>query len=301
MEAQLQAEAADIEAQKRARTRKRRTFRMDGSRVLVYLVLGIYSLTTVLAFGWILLVSFKTTPEFLSTSPWSPPQSIQFGNYARAWSYANIGKYFFNTVLVSVVGATVSVAISTLAAYTIARIPFRFNRALGTYFLLGYMVPLMLAVIPLYFFLPNIGLGTGFTPLILIYIASGIPFNTYVLSGYLSSLPYELEEAAAMDGASPFYTFGKIMLPLAVPGLVSVFFLNFLSLWNEFYLAYLFLRQDNMTLAVGLFGLLRHAEYAGTWVEVFAGMIICVAPVLLIFGLLQQRITKGLTWGTLKG
>jgi raffinose/stachyose/melibiose transport system permease protein/N-acetylglucosamine transport system permease protein len=163
------------------------------------------------------------------------------------------------------------------------------------------MVPLMLSVIPLYFMLPKVGLGTGLTPLILIYIASGIPFNTFVLGSYLSSLPYELEESAAIDGASPFHTFWQIMLPLAVPGLVSVFFLNFLSLWNEFFLAMLFLREENMTLAVGLFGLLRRAEYSGTWVEVFAGMIISVAPVLLIFALLQQRITKGLTWGAIKG
>ncbi len=301
MQAQVQADTADMRGQSRRAMRGRRTFHLDGTRVLVYLVLGIYSLTTILAFGWILLISFKTTPEFLTTSPWSLPKSLQFGNYARAWSYANIGKYFFNTVLVSVVGAGVSVAISTTAAYAISRIPFRLSKALGTYFLIGYMVPLMLSVIPLYFFLPNIGLGTGLTPLILIYIASGIPFNTYVLSSYLSSLPYELEEAAAMDGASPLNTFATIMLPLATPGLVSVFFLNFLSLWNEFYLAYLFLRQDNLTLGVGLFGLLRRAEYAGSWVEVFAGMIICVAPVLIIFAVLQQRITKGLTWGAIKG
>jgi ABC-type glycerol-3-phosphate transport system permease component len=80
-----------------------------------------------------------------------------------------------------------------------------------------------------------------------------------------------------------------------------VFFINFLSLWNEFFLALLFLRDENMTLAVGLFGLLRRAEYSGTWVEVFAGMIISVAPVLIIFALLQQRITKGLTFGAIKG
>ena len=86
-----------------------------------------------------------------------------------------------------------------------------------------------------------------------------------------------------------------------MPGLVSVFFINFFSLWNDFFLAILFLRDENMTLAVGLFGLLRRAQYSGTWAAVFAGMIISVAPVLIIFAFLQQRITKGLTFGAIKG
>ncbi len=275
--------------------------RIDPTRIFIYLVLGIYSLTTVLAFGWVFLTSLKTTPEFLSNSPWSLPEKINPINYVNAWRYANFGRYFANTLLAATVGGGVSVAISTTAAYALSRIRFPFSRVVGAYFLIGYMVPLMLSVIPIYFMLPKLGLGTGLAPLILIYIASGIPFNTFVLGSYLASLPYEMEEAAAIDGASPFRTFWQIMVPLAMPGLVSVFFINFLSLWNEFFLALLFLRDENMTLAVGLFGLLRRAEYSGTWVEVFAGMIISVAPVLIIFALLQQRITKGLTFGAIKG
>jgi len=274
---------------------------INPTRALIYLILGAYCLTTLLAFGWILLTSLKSTPEFLTTSPWSLPKNPQLDNYLKAWKYAKIGRYFLNTLFAATVGGSVSVLISATAAYALSRIPFRLNRILSTYFLIGYMVPLMLSVIPIYFMLPKFGLGTGLAPLILIYIASGIPFNTFVLSSYLSSLPHELEEAAAMDGASPFRTFWQIMMPLAIPGLVSVFFINFLSLWNEFFLALLFLRGENMTLPVGLFSLLRRAEYSGTWAEVFAGMIISVAPVLTIFGLLQQQITKGLTFGALKG
>jgi raffinose/stachyose/melibiose transport system permease protein/N-acetylglucosamine transport system permease protein len=275
--------------------------RINPTRIFVYLVVGAYSLTTVLAFGWIFLTSLKTTPEFLSNSPWSLPEAPQFVNYVNSWKYANFGRYFANTLFAATVGGGVSVAISTTAAYALSRIRFPFSRVVGAYFLIGYMVPLMLSVIPIYFLLPKVGLGTGLTPLILIYIASGIPFNTFVLGSYLASLPYEMEEAAAIDGASPFRTFWQIMVPLAMPGLVSVFFINFLSLWNEFFLALLFLRDENMTLAVGLFGLLRRAQYSGTWAEVFAGMIISVAPVLIIFAFLQQRITKGLTFGAIKG
>jgi len=290
-----------VQAQQRASQQALPRLRINAIRIPVYLVLGAYCLFSILAFGWILMISLKTTPEFLTTSPWSLPEKPQFVNYVKAWKYAKIGRYFLNTVFVSIVGASVSVLISAMASYVLSRIPFRFNRILSTYFLIGYMVPLMLSVIPIYFMLPKFGLGTGLLPLILIYIASGIPFNTFVLSSHFSTLPFELEEAAAIDGASPFRTFWQIMMPLAIPGLASVFLVNFLSLWNEFFLAFLFLRGENMTLPVGLFQLLRRAEYSASWAELFAGMIISVVPVLIVFGLLQKQFTKGLTLGALKG
>lgn len=275
---------------------------INPSRLLIYLVLGAYALTTILAFGWIIMISLKSTPEFLTTSPWALPKALRFVTYVNAWRYAKIGTYFMNTLFIATVGAGVSVLISILVAYVLSRIPFRLSPILSKYFLVGYMVPIMLAVIPIYFLAQRVGvLGTGMTPLLLIYIASGIPFNTIVLSSYIGSLPYEMEEAAAIDGASPFRTFWQIMMPLAVPGIAAVFFINFLSLWNEFFLAMLFLRGDNMTLAVGLFNLLRRAEYAACWAELFAGMVISVVPILIIFGVLQRQITKGLTLGALKG
>jgi len=126
------------------------------------------------------------------------------------------------------------------------------------------MIPAMLTIIPLFFTLSDIGLGQGMTPLILLYIASGIPFNTFVLRGFLESLPSELEEAATVDGASPFRVFWQIMLPLAWPGLVSTFLINFLSLWNEFFLALIFLRQGNATLPLGLFYIAADSA-AATW------------------------------------
>ena len=275
---------------------------INPSRILIYLVLGTYALTTILAFGWIILISLKSTPEFLTTSPWSLPKTLQFVTYVNAWRYAKIGTYFMNTIIVATVCASVSVLISILVAYVLARIPFRLSPFLSKYFLVGYMVPIMLVVIPIYFLAQRVGvLGAGMTPLILIYIASGIPFNTIMLSSYIGSLPYEMEEAAAIDGASPFRTFWQIMMPMAVPGIAAVFFINFLSLWNEFFLAMLFLRGDSMTLAVGLFNLLRRAEYAACWAELFAGMVISAAPLLIVFGVLQKQITKGLTLGALKG
>jgi ABC-type glycerol-3-phosphate transport system permease component len=158
----------------------------------------------------------------------------------------------------------------------------------------------MLTFIPLYFMMQSFGLS-GMIPLILLYVASGVPFNTFILRGFFESLPSELEEAAVMDGASPFRAFWQIMLPLSWPGLISAFLINFMSLWNEFFLALIFLKKENATLPLGLFYMAQRAEYTAQWTDLFAGMIITTVPILIVFALLQKQITTGLTEGALKG
>ena len=275
--------------------------RIQWGRVLIYLTLSIFCLGTVLAFAWVAMISLKTTPEFLSTSPFALPQKLHFENYVVAWKKAKIGKYFGNSIFVATTGATGSVLVSALAAYVIARIPFKHNNMFGNYFLIGYMVPEMLTVIPLYFMMHGVGMGTGMTTLLLLYTASGVPFNTFVLRGFFESLPRELEDAAAVDGASPFRTFWQIMLPLAWPGLASAFLINFMSLWNEFFLALIFLRQEDATLPLGLFRMVQRAHYTAQWTDLFAGMLICSVPILIVFALLQDQVTRGMTAGALKG
>lgn len=275
--------------------------RMHLRHIMIYLVLGLLCLGSIAAFVWMFMVSLKTTPEFVSTSPWALPQKPHFENYAIAWKKAKMGNFFGNSLFVATVGASSSVLVSALAAYVIGRIPFKLREFFANYFIIGYMIPLMLTVIPLYFLMRRIGITGGMIPLVLLYIASGVPFNTLVLRGFFESLPSELEEAATMDGASPFRTFWQIMLPLCQSGLVSVFLINFLSLWNEFFLALIFLKQQNATLPLGLFFMANQAEYTAKWTDLFAGMLIASIPVFIIFALLQNQITKGITAGAIKG
>jgi ABC-type glycerol-3-phosphate transport system permease component len=268
---------------------------------VVYLALSLFALSTILAFLWVIMISLKSTTEFLTTSPWALPEKPLFGNYVKAWEKAHLGRYFKNSLFVSLVGASLSVFLSALSAYVLARVKFRLNRILQNYFIMGYMIPLFLTFIPLYFMMAKVGLSSGLTPLIFLYIASGVPFNLIVLRGYFESLPTELEEAATIDGASPFRIFFAIMLPLSWPGLVSAFLINFMSLWNEFFLALLFLRKKNATMSLGLFYMAQRAEYTAQWTDLFAGMIISTIPILIIFALLQDHITRGMTEGALKG
>jgi ABC-type glycerol-3-phosphate transport system permease component len=270
-------------------------------KMFIYLVLSIFALSTILAFIWVVMISLKTTTEFLMTSPWSLPEKFNFSNYITAWNKANLGNYFKNSILASTTGASVSVLISALAAYVLARVPFKLNEFFRNYFIVGYMVPLFLTFIPLYFMMSKIGLSSGMVPLVLLYIASGVPFNTFILRGFFETLPSELEDAAAVDGSSPFRTFWTIMLPLSWPGLVSAFLINFMSLWNEFFLALLFLKKENATMPLGLFYMAQRAEYTAQWTDLFAGMVIASIPILIVFALLQDQITRGMTEGAIKG
>ncbi len=289
--------------------RRRTPPRFRPGRMVVYLLLSLFSLAAIAAFAWVFMISLKTTPEFLTTSPWALPQKLRFANFALAWQKARIGSYFLNSIMAASVGATVSIIVSALAAYVIARIPFRLNALLGNFFLVGYMIPLMLTVIPLYFMLANIAnanaslsaLMIGWGPLLGLYIASGVPFNTFVLRGFFESLPSEMEEAAAIDGATPFRTFWQIMLPLVISGLASAFLVNFLSLWNEFFLALIFLKKENATLPLGLFYMAQRAEYTAQWTDLFAAVLITTVPILIVFALLQKQVYRGMTQGALKG
>lgn len=269
---------------------------------LIYAALGVVTLSSVSAFLWVVNVSLKTNRGFLATSPWSLTRTWSWHNYVEAWTTANISGYFANSVVVSVASTLLGVFVAAFAAYPIARVPFRGAGAVLACFILGLMVPWMVTFIPLYLTLQDLGLLNSRLGLVLVYATYNLPFNVFVLVGYLKTLPDELEEAAAIDGAGPLRTFVTIILPLMAPGLASVGIVSFLSNWNEFFYALLIIRDpEKSTLPLGLFQLGQAADYGTNWVTLFAGMMITAVPVLLVFALLQKHITRGITAGALKG
>lgn len=272
------------------------------SHFVIYLGLGAVALSTISAFAWVMNVSMKSNTEFLETSPWSLARSWQWENYTSAWDNAHVGSFFGNSVVVSVSATILGVVVAAFAAYPIARIPFRGSGALLALFLLGLMVPWMVTFIPLYLTMQDLGLLDSRLGLVLVYATYNLPFNVFVLVGFMRTLPRELEEAAAVDGAGPTRTFLGIIMPLLGPGLASVAIISFLQNWNEFFYALVLIHSpERMTLPLGLFQLGQAADYGTNWVTLFAGMMITVLPVLLVFAIMQKHITKGLTAGALKG
>lgn len=284
------------------RGRKRRDRGSLAGRIVIHLALASYCLSTVGAFVWCVMTSLKSNPEFFSQSPWSLPKHPQGSNYDRAWNISGIGGYFLNSLYVTAVSVTGSLLLALMAAYVLTRVPFRGRGLVRLIFLSGLMMPGFLVIVPLYFFLRDLHLLGSLNGLILVYIGSQMPFNVFVLSSFFTSLPKELEEAAYIDGASPSRTFFSVVIPQAMPGIASVGTLNVLTIWNEFFFAFVFLTDENtQTVPVGLLGLSVNAQYSGQWVELFAGLVISMVPMLIVFGIAQERITRGLTTGGLKG
>ncbi|MET9318199.1 carbohydrate ABC transporter permease [Kribbella sp. NPDC003505] len=264
--------------------------------------MGTMSLSAILAFVWIINASLKTNRDFIGTPPFSITKTFSFGNYARAWEDGGVATFFANSVLVAVASTVLGVGLAVLAAYPLARIPFRASGLVLGIFVLGLAVPWMVTFIPLYLTLQDLGLLDSRLGLVLVYATYNLPFNVFVMVGFTKSLPSELEEAAAVDGAGPARTFFSVILPLLGPGVASVTIISFLNNWNEFFYAVVFIHSEgHMTLPVGLWRLSQAAEYASNWVTLFGAMIITSIPVLVIFSFLQRHITAGLTAGALKG
>jgi len=243
-------------------------------------------------------------------------------NYKIAWTIAKMGQYTMNSVIVTLASVFCLVLISSMAAYAITKTEFLGSRALFYYFLAGMAVPASLLLVPLFmtlkdfnirnlclfsigdywlihikdFYLIDSRLG-----LILIYTTLGIPFTVFVLSGFFRTLPSALAESAAVDGASEYTTFWRIFLPLAKPGLITVAIFNFLFVWNEYQFALVFISNERIkTLPVGLYSLAVATQHSNNWTALFAGLVILMLPTLLIFVILEDRITKGLTVGAIK-
>ncbi len=266
-----------------------------------HLVLGVWGLLVAYPFLWMVITSFKADQEIFF-SPWSLPAALRWDNFVRAWTDAAIGRYFLNSLIVVVGSLALTLLMSSMAAYVLARFSFPGNRVVYYLFLLGLMFPVFLALVPLFFVVSNLGLLGTYQGLILVYTAYSLPFSVFFLHGFFRTLPGEVAEAATIDGASPYRVFFQIMLPLAQPGLVAVGIFNFLGQWNQFILPLVLMpNPDRYVLSQGLAFLAIQRGYESDWSALFAGLTITMVPTLVVYVLFQRRVQQGLTVGALKG
>ncbi|MGX4689220.1 carbohydrate ABC transporter permease [Streptomyces sp. JNUCC 63] len=263
-------------------------------------ILIIWAIMVVMPLVWAVMTSFKDDSSIFG-SPWSLPDKLHFENWARAWSDAHMSEYFLNTVLVvggSLVGTLV---LGSMAAYVLARFEFPGNRFIYYLFIGGMSFPIMLALVPLFYVVNNMGLLNTIHGLILVYIAYSLPFTVFFLTAFFRTLPTTVAEAAFVDGASHTRTFFQIMLPMAKPGLISVGIFNFLGQWNQYMLpTVLNTDPDKHVLTQGLVQLAVSQGYKGDWSGLFAGLVMAMLPVLAAYIVFQRQVVQGLTAGALK-
>ncbi|UWF78265.1 carbohydrate ABC transporter permease [Microbacterium sp. EF45047] len=204
-------------------------------------------------------------------------------------------------VIVVGVALLLVMLLGSMCAYVLARFSIPGSRAIYYLMLAGLTLPVFLAIVPLFFILQGMGLLNTLPGLIITYVAFALPFTVFFLFSFFKSLPYEIQEAAYVDGASEWRTFFQVMLPMAKPGLAAVAILNFLGLWNQFLLPVaLNTDQGQYVLSQGMAAFASAAGYEVDQGALFAAVFITIAPVLLVYVFFQRQLQGSVSQGTLK-
>lgn len=270
-------------------------------RAIPHVFLMGYLLVILYPFLFVLFSSVKTSNQEIAASPFGLPESLQWANYANAWVNAKISTYFLNSLYIGLLSACLSILLAAMLAFAISRMRYRrLSMLLFQLVLLGMLIPNNALLLPIYGMMRELHILDTHLALIIPYTANAIPFSVIILTAFMRSLPGEIEEAAVMDGLSPAGLFAKMIIPLTLPALVTIFIINFLGNWNEFLLANFFLSDDALkTLPVGMVGF-RDA-YNTNYAQMSAGIIFSVLPVLILYAVLQEKIIEGVTAGSIKG
>jgi raffinose/stachyose/melibiose transport system permease protein len=265
---------------------------------LLQAVLAANALVMLLPLAVMVLSAFKTNAEIF-TSPFALPDAFDLGNLRRVWTETDFAQQLGNSALVTASAVALLLVIGTMAAYALARYEFRGRELVFLFFLSGLMVPLKLAVIPLFVQLDTLRLIDTRLGLVLIYVAMGLPSTVFILTGFLRALPGELEEAARIEGASEARTMVSIMLPLARSAMVIAGIQNAVPIWNDFFFPLVFITTDRLkTLPQGLTVFM--GEYNTDWGVLFAGLTLSALPITLCYIVLSRQFIAGMTQGALK-
>jgi raffinose/stachyose/melibiose transport system permease protein len=266
---------------------------------LVQLVLVAYGAIVIYPILIMLASSLKTTGEIFADPLNLIPATMRWANYADAWNQANFGIYFRNSIFVAAISVLLILFFGSMAAYVLARFSFPGNRAIYLLFLAGFMIPIRLAIVPLFAMMRDLHLLDTLWSLIVIYIAGGMPFTIFLMVNFFRHVPRDLEDAAVLDGAGPFQVYWQIMVPLVRPALGTVGLFHFLNVWNDFFFPLIFIRSaDLRTVPLGIstfFG-----EYSNDWALMFAALSISIMPVIIVYLLASKQFIAGLTSGAIK-
>jgi len=267
------------------------------ARTAKWLFLGVLTVLTLVPLLWLLLSSFKTTPE-LFRGPFSLPEHWSFANFSGALDAQPLVDYFRNSVVIAVTSTAMTIIISTLAAYAL-RHRFRLHGAVNGFLMSGLFVPFTAFMTPIFYLVFHLGLYNTVWGIALVYTGTTLPVGFLIIKGYLETIPGDLLEAARIDGASFHGVFFRIVCPLVVPGLATAAIFLSISAWNELLFANLLSTSTSSeTLQVGIRNFLT--SYAANYPEAFAGTVMAMAPTILAYALLSNRVVESMAATGLK-
>ncbi|OAA29477.1 sugar ABC transporter permease [Kosmotoga arenicorallina S304] len=270
-------------------------------KILKIIALALYLIAALLPFYWITITSLKDSKEIYSFPLKYWPSKISFNSYKQLFSFANFGIYFRNSAIVSLIAAFAAMIISMFSGYALSRLKmkrFKNRILLALYF--TQMIPGFIIMAPLFTMLSQFQMTDKLSTLTILYITMVIAFSTIMAKSFFDRIPISLEEASMIDGCNIVQSLFKIVFPLTLPGLAAIFSFAFVNIWNELFLATMFIfSDDKMTIPVALNSFISKAGIS--WDIMSAGLVVSLLPTMIIFAFAQKYIIAGLTEGAVKG
>lgn len=276
---------------------------MNASRAKVIWSVVAWTIVLAVVFPliWMIVTSVKPQAELFSIPPTLLPETITFEHYRRLLTDTPFLQYFRNSMILAVTTTVVVVALGTLGAYSLVRFKYRGRETLATLVLFTYLMPSVVLIIPLYLMMVKLGLANTLASLVIAYTTFALPYALWLLRSFMSSIPVDLESAALVDGASRMGAFFDVILPQALPGVVSTALFTFILCWNEYLFALVLVNSDSVRpLTAGTMNMLITA-FNIDWSLLMAASVMMSLPLIIIFTFLQGTLTKGFGAGAVKG
>ena len=268
-------------------------------RWINYTILIFFMLLTIIPLIFLVLLSLKSSTEIITGNVLSIPEEICWSNFKTAWIDGKVNKYFFNSVFITVASSVLTLILGVPMAYGLTRLRWKASKTVLTVLIAGIMIPVHATLIPLFMILKKIGLLNSYFSIILPYVASTLPITVYIIKNFMISIPYEMEEAAFLDGCGIGRAFIQIIVPCIKQSLVVVITINALTYWNEYVMASTLVTDPTMyTLPIGLKSF--SSDWSADYGAIAAGVLISMVPLLLLYLCFTDLLEKGMVAGAMK-
>jgi multiple sugar transport system permease protein len=273
-------------------------------KAVLYFLVALLMAFTLLPFVWMISTSIKPASEVYSYPPRLVPSQPTMKGYAAVLAPTESGELDFflwvkNSFLVSALTTLFAMFVAVLGGYALSRFSFFGKMSLGYVILISQVLPGSVIIIPLYILMGKLNLLNTLLGLALAYVAFTVPFCTWMIKGFFDSIPKSIDESALVEGCTTFQAFRKVVLPLTIPGIVATSVFSFVSGWNEYLFASVFMKSyGKWTLSVGLASF--QGQYSTNWANIMAGSVLIALPIVLLFLFLQKFLVSGMTAGAVK-
>jgi raffinose/stachyose/melibiose transport system permease protein len=270
------------------------------SRSIIYFCLVIWAVISIFPIYWLFSFSLKDNTEIFGGNIAGLPQKFLLSNYANAFINGKVGMYLLNSIIVTAITILFTILAATMATYAMQRMKWKLSKLSMSIMMLGLMIPMHAALLPVFVMLRNLHIISTRWSLIIPYTAFAIPMGIMIISGFLNGIPKEMEESACIDGCSIYRIFFSIILPLLRLAIATTAIFTFLQSWNELMLAITFISKDSIkTLTVGIQSMA--GQYLTEWGPIGAALMVATIPTLILYLLLSDQVQKSLVAGAVKG